>query len=111
MSYQVLARKWRPQTFEDVVGHESVVKTLRTALETGRVHHAYLFTGSRGVGKTTLARLMAKEIATVPGPEGETARDEIARGASVDVVEIDGASNNSVDAIREIRENARFLPQ
>lgn len=111
MSYQVLARKWRPQTFDDVVGQEAVVKTLKTALETGRVHHAYLFTGSRGVGKTTLARLMAKEIATEPGEAGATARDEIARGVSVDVVEIDGASNNSVDAIREIRENARFLPQ
>ncbi|MCP4498572.1 MAG: DNA polymerase III subunit gamma/tau [Deltaproteobacteria bacterium] len=111
MSYQVLARKWRPQDFGDVVGQDAVVKTLKTALETGRVAHAYLFTGSRGVGKTTLARIMAKTIATEAGEAGVQDRKEIAEGTSVDVMEIDGASNNSVDAIREIREVARFMPQ
>ncbi|HUB09223.1 MAG TPA: DNA polymerase III subunit gamma/tau [Myxococcales bacterium] len=113
--YQVLARKWRPQRFDEMSGQEHVVRTLRNAVAGGRVAHAYLFCGPRGVGKTTAARLLARclncEKGPTPDPCGECqACREIALGSSVDVAEIDGASNNGVDDVRAIRENARYLP-
>ncbi|MBI4125856.1 MAG: DNA polymerase III subunit gamma/tau [Deltaproteobacteria bacterium] len=115
MSYQVLARKYRPQTFADVVGQEHVTVTLTNALATKRIHHAYLFTGARGVGKTTVARLLAKALNCEKGFTKEpcgTCRScqEITNGNSLDVQEIDGASNTSVDDVREIREHVKFLP-
>lgn len=116
MSYQVLARKWRPQTFEEVVGQESVTRTLQRALSTDRIAHAYLFTGSRGIGKTTIARILAKALSceqgVTPTPCGTCrACTEITAGKNVDVIEIDGASNTGVDDVRELREVARFMPQ
>lgn len=116
MSYQVLARKWRPQTFDEVVGQESVTRTIQRALSTGRLAHAFLFTGSRGIGKTTLARILAKALSCETGITGSpcgTCRAcvEITEGKSVDVIEIDGASNTGVDDVRELREVARFMPQ
>lgn len=116
MSYQVLARKWRPQTFEEVVGQESVTRTLQRALSTDRIAHAYLFTGSRGIGKTTIARILAKALSceqgVTPTPCGTcSACTEITAGKNVDVIEIDGASNTGVDDVRELREVARFMPQ
>ncbi len=115
-SYQVLARKYRPQTFEDVAGQSNVVLTLKRALETGRVAHAFLFTGSRGVGKTTLARILARCLVCATGPTATPCGVcnlcmGVQSGALTDVVEIDGASNNSVDQIRDLQEMARFLPQ
>ncbi len=115
MSYLVLARKWRPSTFDEVVGQGHVTRTLKNAIELNRVAHALLFTGSRGVGKTSCARILAKalncEHGPTPSPCGECpACVEINSGASVDVFEIDGASNNSVEQIREIRESVKFLP-
>ena len=115
MSYLVLARKWRPSTFDEVVGQGHVTRTLKNAIELNRVAHALLFTGSRGVGKTSCARILAKalncEKGPTPSPCGECAAClEISSGASVDVFEIDGASNNSVEQIREIRESVKFLP-
>jgi DNA polymerase-3 subunit gamma/tau len=116
MSYLVLARKWRPQTFHDMTGQEHVVRTLANAIKQDRVAHAYLFCGPRGVGKTTAARLLAKALNCVNGPTPEPCGQcqacvEIAAGSSVDVAEIDGASNNGVENVREIRENAKYLPQ
>jgi DNA polymerase-3 subunit gamma/tau len=116
MGYLVLARKWRPQTFEDMTGQEHVVRTLANAIAQDRVAHAYLFCGPRGVGKTTAARLLAKSLNCVKGPTASPCGAcppclEIAAGASVDVAEIDGASNNGVENVREIRENAKYLPQ
>ncbi len=114
MSYQVLARKYRPQQFADVIGQEHVTQTLKNALESGRIHHAYLFTGARGIGKTTVARLLAKALNCELGKEepcGECSPcQEITAGTSLDVQEIDGASNTSVDDVREIRERVKFLP-
>ena len=115
MSYLVLARKYRPQTFEEIVGQEHVTRTLMSAIQRGRVHHAFLFTGARGVGKTTAARILAKCLscarAPTPTPCNECdACREITSGASVDVQEIDGASNNSVDDVRTLREGVRYLP-
>ncbi len=115
MTYQVLARKWRPQAFDAVVGQDPVTRTLRNALASGRVAHAYLFTGPRGVGKTTTARLLAKALACTErtGPEacGRCAScQDFASSAPVDVMEIDAASNTSVDDIRTLRENVKYAP-
>jgi DNA polymerase-3 subunit gamma/tau len=114
-TYQVLARKWRPRRFADLVGQEHVVRTLANAVTQGRVAHAYLFCGPRGVGKTSAARLLAMALNCETGPTAEPcgacqACLEIQSGSSVDVAEIDGASNNGVDDVRTIRENARYLP-
>jgi DNA polymerase-3 subunit gamma/tau len=115
MSYLVLARKYRPQTFEEIVGQEHVTRTLQNAIRQGRLHHAFLFTGARGVGKTTAARILAKALscdqAPTPTPcnQCEACR-EIAAGTSVDVQEIDAASNNGVDNIRDLREAIRYAP-
>src|SRR5947208_3554078 len=113
MTYQVIARKWRPQTFEEVTGQEPITRTLRGAIEHDRLHHAYLFSGARGVGKTTTARLFAKALnchkSDRPTPTPCRAEDptvcasckEIAEGRSIDVLEIDAASNTGVDNVRE----------
>ena len=115
MSYLVLARKWRPQTFSDLVGQEHVSQTLKNAIDGGRVAHAFLFTGARGVGKTSSARILAKALNCESGLSTEpcnvcSACLEITEGNSVDVFEIDGASNTGVDDIRELRENIKYLP-
>src|SRR5262244_3059705 len=115
MTYQVLARKWRPQEFDTVVGQEPVTRTLRNALSSGRVAHAYLFTGPRGVGKTTTARLLAKALCC-PERKGAEACGtcpsclDFVSGAPVDVMEIDAASNTSIDDIRTLRENVKYAP-
>lgn len=115
MSYLVLARKWRPQIFADLVGQEHVSRTLANAIASGRVHHAFLFTGARGVGKTSAARILAKALNCQAGPAAEPCNicqscTEIASGQSVDVFEIDGASNTGVDDVRELRETLRYMP-
>ncbi len=115
MSYQVFARKYRPQTFKDVLGQDHVVKTLRNAIEQERLAHAYLFVGPRGTGKTSTARIFAKALNCTNGPSidfdpNESICQEIAEGRSLDVLEIDGASNNGVDQVRELRETAQFAP-
>ena len=114
-AYQVLARRWRPQTFEDLVGQDVVVRTLRNALEHKQVAHAYLFSGLRGVGKTTVARLLAKALNCEHGPTPQPcgacpACQDIAAGSSLDVLEMDAASNRGIDDVRELREVARVLP-
>ena len=113
--YKVLARKWRPQRFDDVVGQDHIIRTLRNAISRGRIAHAYLFVGPRGTGKTTTARLFAKalncERGPTPDPCGACAAClSIADGSSMDVIEIDGASNNSVDQVRELRDDVRYAP-
>ena len=115
MSYKVLARKWRPQIFSEVIGQDHVIQTLSNAIESNRVAHAYLFVGPRGTGKTTLARIMAKALNCSDGPKKdfnplEEICIEIAEGRSIDVIEIDGASNNGVDQVRDLRENAKYAP-
>src|SRR6202051_2260399 len=113
MSYQVIARKWRPQKFSDLVGQEHVTETLGNAIKNDRVAHAYIFSGARGVGKTTAARILAKALNCVKGPtatpcgECDSCR-EITAGTSLDVIEIDAASNRGIDQIRELREMVRY---
>ncbi len=114
-SYQVIARKYRPQRFADVVGQEHVTQTLRHAIETGRIAHAYLFCGPRGTGKTTVARIFAKCLNATNGPKVDFPEDdpkgiEIAEGRSLDVLEIDGASNRGIEEIRELRETVKYAP-
>jgi len=115
LEYLVLARKFRPQTFEDVAGQEHVVKTLRNSIGQGRVAHAFLFSGPRGVGKTSVARILAKSLNCEKGPTATPCNVcsnclEITKGSSLDVREIDGASNRGIDEIRELRENVKFAP-
>lgn len=115
MAYQVLARKWRPKTFADLVGQEHVVKALRNALDEGRLHHAYLLTGTRGVGKTTIARILAKSLNCENTVHGEPCGQcesctQIDSGRYVDLLEIDAASNTGIDNIREVLENAQYAP-
>jgi DNA polymerase III subunit gamma/tau len=115
MSYEVFARKYRPQTFDDLVGQAHVSRTLKNAVAQNRLAHAYLFVGPRGIGKTSTARILAKSLNCIKGPtvtpcgECHNCR-EIAAGNSLDVIEIDGASNNSVEDVRQLRENVRYAP-
>ena len=115
MAYEVLARKWRPQVFQDVIGQEHVNQTLMNAIRTDRLAHAYLFSGARGVGKTSIARILAKAINCQSGEPGIPCNKchsclEITNGSSVDVQEIDGASNRGIDEIRDLRENIKYMP-
>src|SRR5688572_1110355 len=115
MTYQALARKWRPKTFAELVGQEHVVTALTNALDRGRLHHAYLLTGTRGVGKTTIARILAKSLNCATGvtstPCGKCAAClDIDAGRFVDLLELDAASNTGVDNMREILDNARYAP-
>jgi DNA polymerase III subunit gamma/tau len=111
----VIARKWRPQTFEDVVGQDHVVRTLRNSIARGRIGHAYLLVGPRGTGKTSTARIFAKALNCTGGPKVDFAADDpavqaIADGTHLDVIEIDGASNNGVEQVRDLRDTARYSP-
>src|SRR5438128_7795607 len=107
MPYLVLARKWRPQTFDEVVGQSTVTRTLRNALASGRIGHAFLLSGARGVGKTTTARILARALNCVKGPTPDPCGEcdaciEIAQGRDIDVLEIDAASHTGIDNIREV---------
>jgi len=116
MSYQALARKWRPKTFAELSGQEHVVRALTNALEGGRLHHAYLLTGTRGVGKTTIARILAKSLNCITNGVSATpcgtcpACVDIDAGRFVDLLELDAASNTGIDNMREILDNARYAP-
>src|SRR5258708_11987520 len=115
MSYLVLARKYRPQTFAEIVGQEHVTRTLANAFARGRVHHAFLFCGARGVGKTTAARVLARALCCAHGPTATPCGVcdpcvAITNGTAVDYFEIDGASNNGVDDIRELPAGVRYQP-
>jgi len=114
-TYQVIARKWRPQTFDDLVGQDHVVRTLRNAITRQRIAHAYLFVGPRGTGKTSTARIFAKALNCTNGPNADFDVNDpaclaIADGSHLDVIEIDGASNNGVDQVRDLRETVRYAP-
>jgi DNA polymerase-3 subunit gamma/tau len=114
-SYQVIARKWRPQTFDDVVGQDHVVRTLKNAIARNRIAHAYLFVGPRGTGKTSTARIFAKALNVTGGPKADfdvndPIAQSIADGSCLDVIEIDGASNNGVEQVRELRDTVRYAP-
>ena len=113
--YQVIARKWRPQTFDDVVGQDHVVRTLKNAITRGRIAHAYLFVGPRGTGKTSTARIFAKALNCTGGPKADFDPEDpvcqaIADGSYLDVIEIDGASNNGVDQVRDLRDTVQYAP-
>ncbi len=115
MGYLVLARKWRPQSFDDLVGQESIIRVLQNAIKQSRIAHAYLFSGPRGVGKTSTARILSKALNCIEGPTASPCGkcdfcSSITGGSSVDVVEIDGASNNSVEDIRDLREKVKYAP-
>jgi DNA polymerase-3 subunit gamma/tau len=114
-AYQVIARKWRPQTFADVVGQDHVMRTLSNAISRNRIAHAYLFVGPRGTGKTSTARIFAKALNCTDGPKADfdpadEACQSIADGTHLDVIEIDGASNNGVDQVRDLRETVQYAP-
>ena len=114
-AYQVIARRWRPKQFDELVGQDHIVKTLTNAIESNRIAHAYLFVGPRGTGKTSTARLFAKALNAEGGPSVTVNNDSevsqsIMNGSCMDVIEIDGASNNSVDQIRSLREECQYAP-
>jgi len=114
-SYQVIARKWRPQTFDDVVGQDHVVRTLKNAIARNRIAHAYLLVGPRGTGKTSTARIFAKALNCTGGPKADFDVNDpicvsIADGSCLDVIEIDGASNNGIEQVRELRDTVRYAP-
>ena len=115
MAYEIFARKWRPQVFQDVLGQEHVTRTLLNAIASERLHHAYLFSGARGVGKTSVARILARAINCRHRENGNPCNKckscmDISNGSAMDVQEIDGASNRGIDEIRELRENIRHMP-
>lgn len=115
MSYQVIARRWRPQSFSDLVGQDHIVRTLRNAIESDRIAHAYLFVGPRGTGKTSTARVFARALNAEGGPSVDPPLDSdisqaIMTGSCMDVIEIDGASNNSVEQVRSLREDCQYAP-
>jgi DNA polymerase-3 subunit gamma/tau len=115
MSYVVLARKWRPKTFDDLIGQDYITQTLKNAISTGKIAHAFIFSGPRGVGKTSTARIVAKAVNCINGPTSEPCSEcsfcnEISEGKSLDVMEIDAASHTGVNDIREIIENIKYLP-
>lgn len=115
MSYVVLARKWRPKTFDDLIGQDYITQTLKNAISTGKIAHAFIFSGPRGVGKTSTARIVAKAVNCIHGPTADPCSEcsfctEISEGKSLDVMEIDAASHTGVNDIREIIENIKYLP-